>query len=661
MGHITGPLLALLCLNFCSVQAQSLWREDGRCGEEFPLPDGSPGQCDPAGDGPRKGPCCSPKGFCGNTDKHCKCGTCVDYSKMKETLQPAPETRKTSNLVQTMTMARETVQTRSGEIQGTQVVSEEGVTHYEFHGIPYAQPPVDKLRFKPPRPIRPWTDTLDASKKGPYCWQVQDLAPGPAKEMSEDCLHLSIYTSNVDKPYQSVMIWIHGGGFTQGSGNDYTPTSLIREGVIVVSINYRLGPFGFLTFGNDLVSGNMGLKDQALAIQWVKQNIGKFGGNPNKITIFGESAGGMSVHAHVLSPWNFGQIQGAIAQSGTMLYYKGLRASGEREERYAKHAGEKLCSETELNQSVLQCLQSVDAKILNEKLSLKVDEYFSLDSATPFEWRPVIDNYAENPFLPLDPLEAMKTGTFNRIPFISGTVKNEGALWIGLFASQGQREQIEEQWASYGPPMIFSDSSNTEFTPAETLIANISLRYYNHPQGETQVETDQPLMDLLTDATFISPDQKTVEAMSEHTDRVFNYYLTQQTDNSLLAGLFNQTMDYTPVHGDDLVYLMDIYGMKLNLSEQDSALSTHMVKYWTNFAKYGHPSPSTQDDLPFWDSVTPTKKRYLELRSSPVMGENLLAERMEFWERMLWAGREEMIERKMIFNKATQYLLDNNL
>ena len=108
--------------------------------------------------------------------------------------------------------------------------------------------------------------------------------------------------------------------------------------------------------------------------------------------------------------------------------------------------------------------------------------------------------------------------------------------------------------------MIFSDSSNTEFTPAETLVANISLRYYNHPQGETQVETDQPLMDLLTDATFISPDQETVEAMSEHTDRVFNYYLTQQTDNSLLAGLFNQTMDYTPVHGDDLVYLMDIYG-----------------------------------------------------------------------------------------------------
>merc|ERR1712013_277582 len=239
MGFITtGALLALLCLSPWTVKGQSLWRDDGRCGEEFPLADGSPGQCDPAGDGPRQGPCCSPKGFCGNTEKHCKCGTCVDYSKITETLKPEPDTRETSKLVQTK--ARETVQTRSGDIEGSRVVSEEGVTHYKFHGIPYAQPPVDKLRFKPPRLVRPWTTVLDASVKGPYCMQVQDPALGPAKEMSEDCLHLSIYTSNVTKPYQPVMVWIHGGGFTQGSANDYTPTALIREGVIVVAINYML-------------------------------------------------------------------------------------------------------------------------------------------------------------------------------------------------------------------------------------------------------------------------------------------------------------------------------------------------------------------------------------------------------------------------------------
>merc|ERR1712013_554694 len=190
MGYTTttGALLALLCLSPWTVKGQSLWRDDGRCGEEFPLADGSPGQCDPAGDGPRQGPCCSPKGFCGNTEKHCKCGTCVDYSKITETLKPEPDTRETSRLV------------------------------------------------------RPWTTVLDASVKGPYCMQVQDPALGPAKEMSEDCLHLSIYTSNVTKPYQPVMVWIHGGGFTQGSANDYTPTALIREGVIVVAINYRLGP-----------------------------------------------------------------------------------------------------------------------------------------------------------------------------------------------------------------------------------------------------------------------------------------------------------------------------------------------------------------------------------------------------------------------------------
>jgi carboxylesterase 2 len=345
----------------------------------------------------------------------------------------------------------------------------------------------------------------------------------------------------------------------------------------------------------------MGLKDQALAIQWVKQNIKNFGGNPNKITIFGESAGGMSVHAQVLSPWNYEQIQGAIAQSGTMLYYNNIKSFGKREERYAEKAAELLeCpipipahnteAQYDLDQSLLECLQNVDIKLLNEKLALTIDEYFDSNAASPFEWRPVIDNYASNPFLPMDPLEALKTGTFNRIPFISGTVKNEGALMAGLFKSQNvSRETLIENWGSFGAPLILNTPSKTNITAEEKMLASISLKYYNHPVGDAGVSLDQPLMDLFTDASFVSPDQKTVQLMSKYTPNVFNYYLTQQTDYSLLGKLLQLSKEYTPVHGDDLPFLMDVYGQKTPDSE--SVLSKHMVKYWTNFVFEGEGCP----------------------------------------------------------------------
>merc|ERR1712106_154674 len=528
-----------------------LWREDGRCGEKFPLPNGKPGQCDPEGDGPRQGPCCSPKGFCGNTLKHCECETCIDYSWEQFAEEPEKETQRlkkketvtkpeTDELTPELSIVvndsglddseTETVQTRVGEIKGKRI-NTDGYSHYTFFGIPYAQPPVGSLRFKAPLPVRPWTKSLEAFEKGPQCYQKNEFLPGVNADYSEDCLHLNIYTEDLKTTAKPVMIWSHGGGFTLGSGNDYAPLdALLEEGVIVVTINYRLGSLGFLTFGNDFVSGNMGLKDQALAIQWVKQNIQNFGGNPNKITIFGESAGAFSVHAQVLSPWNFGQIQGAIAQSGTMLFYNSLKSFGSREELFAE----------------------------------------------------------------------------------------------------------------------------------EIMFANISLKYYNHPEGDSALAKDQPLMDLFTDVSFISPDQKTVQLMSKYSRHVFNYFLTQQTDNSLLGKLYNLSIEYTPIHADDLFFLMDVFGQQIKMSEEESSLSNHMVKYWTNFAKYGHPTPSAQD-LPFWNSVTETEHNYMELKAVPEMGQDLHGERMMFWERMLWAAKEETIDRKIMYTKATQFLLDNKI
>eukprot|EP00090_Calanus_glacialis_P020465 TRINITY_DN3150_c0_g1_i4.p1 TRINITY_DN3150_c0_g1~~TRINITY_DN3150_c0_g1_i4.p1 ORF type:complete len:682 (-),score=113.06 TRINITY_DN3150_c0_g1_i4:149-2194(-) len=656
-----------------------LWREDGRCGEKFPLPTGNPGQCDPEGNGPKKGPCCSPKGFCGNTVKHCECATCVDYSLVPETKKESAKLDKQEKLTKLVkawssvndstnmndsdmdTSETTTIQTRVGAIKGKRVDTD-GFSHYHFFGIPYAQPPIGVLRFKAPLPVRPWRKTLEAYEKGPHCYQRSELFPPLASSvLSEDCLHLNIYTEDVKPTAKPVMIWIHGGGFTLGSGNDFAPlVSLLKEGVIVVTINYRLSSLGFMTFGNDVVSGNMGLKDQALAIQWVKQNIQNFGGNPDKITIFGESAGGISVHAQVLSPWNFGQIQGAIAQSGTMLVYNQIKSDGPREELFAQIAAEKLgCrnSAGNLDQGTLECLQMIDIEEIMEKLSgTGTDNY---NNKAEFDWRPVVDNYASNPFLPLDPLEAMQTGVYNQIPFMSGTVKNDGAIFVSILKAKGSTtKQVQENWGSIGPKII-SGLPTMNPTAEDFLFANITMNYYNHPAGESVLELDQPLMDLTSDVVFLSPDQKTVQLMSKHSQHVFNYYLTQKTDKSPIGQLLQLGIEYTPIHGDDLIFLMTNYGQKLELSQEESALSSHMIKYWTNFAKFGHPSPSSED-LPFWDSVTETDKSYMELKAVPEMSQDILSERMYYWEKMLWAPKQEDIERKVMYKKATQFLLNKN-
>merc|ERR1712227_616471 len=335
------------------------------------------------------------------------------------------------------------VNTESGPVRGL-TINKYGMELYGFLGIPYAEPPVGKLRFKPPVPVSPWSDVLEANKNGPQCLQVSsEFLPSEqsAPEMSEDCLTLNVFTNNIGseglfrKKPQAVMIWIHGGGFTIGSKDLYRMDELLTEDVVYVAMNYRLAALGFMSFGNDVVSGNMGLKDQHLAIQWVRYNIHHFGGDPNRITIFGESAGAVSVQAQVLSPLNSGVLSGAIAQSGSILnlHFKPPGAGRESGLNVATALG---CPTT-LDENTLNCMQSLD---MEEKLKDITDsEAAGLNPAIEikFWFFPDVDNYALNPFIPMDPLEAVKTGMFNRIPYMSGTCTYEGALSTGAYGFVG--------------------------------------------------------------------------------------------------------------------------------------------------------------------------------------------------------------------------------
>jgi para-nitrobenzyl esterase len=225
------------------------------------------------------------------------------------------------------TVPEPTVKTSQGEAAGKWI---EGASEKAFLGLPYAAPPVGELRWKAPQAPPAWKGVRDATKFGPRCeqWQIWAdyvfLDSGP----SEDCLYLNVYTPASVKQTSKlpVMVWIHGGGFAAGAGSEprYTHSGLVSKGVVLVTINYRLGVFGFLA-SEDLTregqgnAGNYGLMDMAAALRWVRANIANFGGDPGNVTIFGESAGSFSVSALMATPRARGLFQKAIGESGAFF------------------------------------------------------------------------------------------------------------------------------------------------------------------------------------------------------------------------------------------------------------------------------------------------------------------------------------------------------
>merc|ERR1719516_105404 len=271
-----------------------------------------------------------------------------------------------SSLASVQATAIETsVRCASTKMHGLEIKERE-FTYKIFKGIPYAKPPLHELRFMAPV-LNKLEKELNATQFGSACLQY-DLRQRGKLLGDEDCLFLNIYTPNIVSSERfPVLIWIHGGAFTQGFSQQFSPSKLVKEGTIVVTINYRLGGLGFLSFENNIVSGNMGLKDQSVAVEWVREHIECFNGDPERVTLGGQSAGGMSVHTHILSPWSKGKISGGIAMSGTMLL-PGVRLPGD-EGNKAKTLSSFLNCSSSLGDTTLSCLQKVDSKALANNMN----------------------------------------------------------------------------------------------------------------------------------------------------------------------------------------------------------------------------------------------------------------------------------------------------
>ena len=313
-------------------------------------------------------------------------------------------------------------QTTQGQVAGFH--AENGLDI--FLGIPYAEPPIGRLRFAPPQPVAKWEYVRPAYLFGPSCPQLQDKSePSSMLYQDEDCLSLNIWTPGVDSKKRPVMVYIHGGGFVEGGSGDplYNGARLAKRGdIVVTSVNYRVAALGGLaldSYGQEFAgSGNLNLQDQIAGLTWIKNNIAQFGGDPDNITIMGESAGGASVMFLMISPKAKGLFQKAIAESGTTTFSRTKEQAAKYTKRFMELAGVK-------NVDGLRKLSL--SKILELEMKLMEKDPYEAD----WIFAPVMDDI----IVPANPFRAFEEGAAAKIPLLNGTTYDEYRYWQSFFPS----------------------------------------------------------------------------------------------------------------------------------------------------------------------------------------------------------------------------------
>nr|WCC58164.1 carboxylesterase [Pharsalia antennata] len=314
----------------------------------------------------------------------------------------------------------------NGQVRGRKEVSARDATFYAFQQIPYAKPPVGKLRLQPPEPAESWEGVLDATVSNKICYQdTNNINAIP----TEDCLYVNVYTPVEPSAGASlpVIVYIHGGGFVSGDALFTTrgPHYFMEYRVVIVTINYRVGPFGFLSTGDRVIPGNYGLKDQNLGLKWVQDNVKYFGGNPDEVTIFGGSAGGASVTYHMLSAQSKGLFRGAISSSGSALcpwaYQRNYRSIAYR----MAVAIDPSLSPDATSEELLQLFQEATAQQIAEASRIFQESVGRTQIVQGFWFTPVVEPDHEGAFLTRRMYDAVASGGVSQVPMMMGLMSEE--------------------------------------------------------------------------------------------------------------------------------------------------------------------------------------------------------------------------------------------
>jgi para-nitrobenzyl esterase len=443
----------------------------------------------------------------------------------------------------------------------------------EFLGVPYAAPPVGDLRWRAPEPHARWSGVRDATTFGAHC--PQGPSPFGITSTSEDCLFLNVFAParRDDEPLHRapVMFWIHGGALVVGESNDYDPSMLVARGVVVVTTNYRLGALGFLAHpalaaeSAQGSSGNFGLLDQQAALRWVQRNIREFGGDPGDVTIFGESAGGLSVHEQLVSPLAHGLFARAIDESGAYMPAQPSLATAEA-------AGGAFAASAGCASQTADCLRGLPVATI-------------LAKQTGGTTNPNVDGVV----LPRTILAALQSGDFNRVPVVEGSNHDEWRLFV---AQVEVATHTPLSAAAYIPAI--AATLRVPLSVATAIAAAYPLSAFSSPSVA--------LSAVGTDAIFACGARTFAGLLSQHV-RTFQYEFDDP--NAPMRFLPPVSFPTGAYHASELQYLFNLTTPvpSPGFSADQRRLSQTMVGYWTHFARTGSPSSEATPNWPRYDAA----------------------------------------------------------
>jgi para-nitrobenzyl esterase len=499
------------------------------------------------------------------------------------------------------------VATTAGKVRGT---VEDGA--HVFRGIPYAEPPVGPLRFRPPRPRAPWDGVRDATRFGHR--HLQDVDPIEALLMNdeqrppvgEDCLNLNVWTPGPGASGLPVLVWIHGGSLKFGTGSDavYDGATFARDGIVTVTFNYRLHPAGFLWVGDRAGSGAFGLLDQIALLEWVHDNIAGFGGDPTRVTVAGESAGGHSIGSLLAAPRASGLFRRAILQSGAAAFELPVRISEVVGREVLRRAGARSPADDALatldSHALLAASREVE-RDLSDVLAAAGERPPLMGVVTGVHSMPTVGGDV----LPEPALDAIAAGAARGVDLLIGTNLDETTVFTPA-------------WADVASAVADAASGMTARTPAEVLAA-----YRRGAPGGTDLDGRQR---FLTDALFRICAIQLADAAQRHA-RVYSYLLTWGSPPSgpTLGAFHGLDVPFVWNRLDAAVHFADLVGRPLSA---DPADTTHGA--WAEFVRTGVPR---HPRLPEWPAYDPVRRATLLLDTPSRVVDDPLGE-----ERRLWDG-----------------------
>lgn len=510
-----------------------------------------------------------------------------------------------------------------GEVEG---VEEQGMAHYK--GIPFAQPPVGDLRWKAPVPASPWDGVYLATEFKPKPYQQSHPRPGQPG-LSEDCLYLNVLTPAKSRDEKlPVLVWIHGGGFSTGASWEQNGINFAKNGIVYCSIAYRTNVFGFLSTPalseeslsetGRAISGNYGLMDQLLALEWIRDNISAFGGDPDKVTIMGESAGGISVAMLCQSPLAKGLFRGAISESGGNMVpasYSRIDNNSVRTVEGSEAYGQAMLERLGLGELGLEELRA-----LGPEAFMGDSAAFSAGGAL---W-PCYDDYV----LSSDAYRQYEAGNYNDVNVMIGTNSDEGSMFTGFLGGYTPAQYEQEMKTSFPDPVW-------------------QRRFREMYPGSTDQEAFDAHSDIFRDAAFAWPTYAWGNLQSARTEagegqgKVYMFFFDQARTNMFRRGQ-DSGRKFLMTHAAEMRYTFGGQAWGGSSDPRDAGLTRMVFRYWLNFIKNGDPNICTdgENQLPEWIPYSRGTESVMYFRDGGFLAPVQNQAQMDLWQEYFKLMRE---------------------